>query len=231
VGKRFFRVSGTAGASVTTAFGLQALVLPEAGGAGTYATASAAIVLAAAASGLAAGLLAVALACAVVAYAHLPPLSQLHIDRVDELLSLAMFAGAGFVVAAVGALARRSLPLPVRSGQVEPPVAGKSVDSLPSTVPVAKPRVPPLPGRGKALVQSLTTREVEVLKWLAAGKSNEDIAASLYLSVNTVKTHLKNVYGKLGVKNRTQAAARAQELGIIDAPGRNDDAPDERRAA
>jgi len=52
----------------------------------------------------------------------------------------------------------------------------------------------------------LTAREIEMLKFLSAGKSNKEIARDLGLSPNTVKTHLANLYEKLGVKNRTQAA-------------------------
>ena len=72
------------------------------------------------------------------------------------------------------------------------------------------------------LVEPLTAREVEVLDLLAAGMSNEEIAASLFVSLNTVKTHLKNVYGKLGVASRTQAAVRSLELGIIGTPESRD---------
>ena len=45
--------------------------------------------------------------------------------------------------------------------------------------------------------------------------TNRTIAESLMVSVNTVKTHARSIYGKLGVRNRTQAAARARELGLI----------------
>lgn len=55
-------------------------------------------------------------------------------------------------------------------------------------------------------VESLTEREREVLKLLAQGSSNKDIAQKLYLSVRTVEGHLANIYGKLQVKSRTEAA-------------------------
>lgn len=55
----------------------------------------------------------------------------------------------------------------------------------------------------------LTTREGEVLLLLRLGKSNKDIANELNLSVNTVKSHLKNLFKKLNVKNRTQATVVA----------------------
>ena len=67
----------------------------------------------------------------------------------------------------------------------------------------------------ETLVEPLTGREVEVLRLLAAGLSNQEIAERLYLSAGTVKTHTHNLYGKLGVRTRTQAIARAQELKLI----------------
>ena len=60
----------------------------------------------------------------------------------------------------------------------------------------------------------LTRREVEMLDFLARGKSNKEIARDLKLSPNTVKTHLANLYEKLGVKNRTQAVSKAVELSL-----------------
>jgi LuxR family maltose regulon positive regulatory protein len=65
------------------------------------------------------------------------------------------------------------------------------------------------------LVEPLSERELEVLQLIADGLTNREIATRLFLSVNTVKAHTRNVYGKLGVHSRTQAAARAQVLGIL----------------
>jgi len=62
--------------------------------------------------------------------------------------------------------------------------------------------------------EPLTARERDVLRLLAGGRSNPEIARALYVEVNTVKTHLKRLYGKLGVHSRMQAAQRAQELGL-----------------
>jgi LuxR family maltose regulon positive regulatory protein len=65
------------------------------------------------------------------------------------------------------------------------------------------------------LVEPLSERELEVLQLIADGLTNREIATRLFLSVNTVKAHTRNVYGKLGVHSRTQAVARAQALGIL----------------
>jgi len=61
----------------------------------------------------------------------------------------------------------------------------------------------------------LSTREMEVLTLIAEGKSNQEIAAQLYLALNTVKRHAYNIYTKLDVKSRTQAVSKARQLGII----------------
>lgn len=61
----------------------------------------------------------------------------------------------------------------------------------------------------------LTDRQLEVLAMSAAGLSREEIAAQLVLSVETIKTHLAKIYGKLGVKSQREAVARAREEGLI----------------
>jgi LuxR family maltose regulon positive regulatory protein len=66
-----------------------------------------------------------------------------------------------------------------------------------------------------ALIEPLTERELEVLRLLAVGLPNREIASTLVIAVGTVKTHLKNIYGKLVVHNRTEAANRARGLGLV----------------
>jgi LuxR family maltose regulon positive regulatory protein len=65
------------------------------------------------------------------------------------------------------------------------------------------------------LAEPLTERELEVLQLLAAGKSNQRIAHDLVVALDTVKKHVTHVLGKLGAANRTEAAARARQLGLI----------------
>jgi DNA-binding NarL/FixJ family response regulator len=62
---------------------------------------------------------------------------------------------------------------------------------------------------------ALTDRETEVLKTIVAGKSNKEIAAALFISEATVKTHINNLLSKLGVADRTQAATMALHRGIV----------------
>ena len=75
----------------------------------------------------------------------------------------------------------------------------------------------PDPGRiaVPGIIDPLTIREVEVLRLLAAGRSNQAIADQFVVTLNTVKKHVGHVLGKLGAANRTEAVARARELGLI----------------
>lgn len=70
--------------------------------------------------------------------------------------------------------------------------------------------------QGKGLVEPLSRREKEVLRQIAAGSSNKEAAMALYISEGTIKNHLKNIFGKLDVGNRTQAVGRARNLGLLD---------------
>ena len=67
----------------------------------------------------------------------------------------------------------------------------------------------------RLVYDSLTDREIEILAMLVKGTSNKDIAACLYVSQNTVKYHLRNIYSKLGVRNRTEASNIALRHGIL----------------
>ena len=68
------------------------------------------------------------------------------------------------------------------------------------------------------LVEPLTGRELDVLRLIAEGLSNQAIAQKLFLSTGTVKVHLKHIYGKLDVNSRTQAVARLHELNLLALP-------------
>lgn len=75
-------------------------------------------------------------------------------------------------------------------------------------------RVAPAP-HPAGLTEPLSERELEILRQVAAGDSNKEIAAQLFITEGTVKNHVTNILGKLGVRDRTQAALRARELGLI----------------
>jgi DNA-binding NarL/FixJ family response regulator len=65
------------------------------------------------------------------------------------------------------------------------------------------------------LVEPLSERELEILALIARGASNKEIADQLYIAEGTVKNHVTHILGKLGVRDRTQAALRARELGLL----------------
>jgi len=75
--------------------------------------------------------------------------------------------------------------------------------------------LPAVVGRRSSLIEPLSQREIELLRLIAEGLSNQEIAQRLFISLPTVKWHTSNIYGKLGVKNRTQAVAEAKALGIL----------------
>lgn len=64
-------------------------------------------------------------------------------------------------------------------------------------------------------VETLSERELQVLRLLAVGSSNKEIASALHLAEGTVKNHITNILGKLGVRDRTQAALQAKALGLL----------------
>ena len=88
---------------------------------------------------------------------------------------------------------------------LEPSVAAKVVSEFA--------RLSPRPA--EALAEPLSEREVEVLRLVARGSSNREIASELVIAEGTVKNHLTSILAKLGVSDRTEAAVKARELGVI----------------
>jgi LuxR family maltose regulon positive regulatory protein len=100
-----------------------------------------------------------------------------------------------------------------------PDYAGRLLAAFPDSkaAPVASPKADqrPAPTLESALIEPLSERELEVLHLIAEGLTNAEIASRLYLSLNTVKAHTRNIYGKLDAHSRTQAVARARVLGVL----------------
>ena len=71
------------------------------------------------------------------------------------------------------------------------------------------------PLKTEGLMDPISERELEVLHLIAAGLANREIADKLFISLNTIKTHTKNINSKLGVNSRTKAVARAKELKLL----------------
>jgi len=91
-------------------------------------------------------------------------------------------------------------------GKLEAAFSGQQVD--------VKKDAPLIPSQEK-LIEPLTERELEVLRLMCEGYSNQGIADEMIVSVNTVKKHTSNIYGKLGVRNRAQAVLRAREIELV----------------
>jgi LuxR family maltose regulon positive regulatory protein len=90
-------------------------------------------------------------------------------------------------------------------------MAPNFIEQLLGTTPE---RVPP--AGHAALIDPLTSREVEVLRLVAKGLSNREISEALFVTLGTVKKHLNNIFSKLDVKSRTQAVVRSGELNLLD---------------
>ena len=93
---------------------------------------------------------------------------------------------------------------------LEPSVAAKVVAEFTrlADAPLLRERA------NQTLVEPLSNREFEILHLVATGASNKEIAATLVITEGTVKNHVTNILGKLGVRDRTQAALKARELGL-----------------
>lgn len=91
---------------------------------------------------------------------------------------------------------------------IEPSVARKVLAEFSRLTPVR-------PAVSERLPEPLSEREVEVLRLLAQGVNNRQIAAQLFLAEGTVKNYISSILDKLGVEDRTQAALRAHELGLV----------------
>jgi DNA-binding NarL/FixJ family response regulator len=92
---------------------------------------------------------------------------------------------------------------------LEPSVAAKVISEF-SRVSKLVP-----PGQVIEMVEPLSHREMEILSLIAVGASNKEIAEQLYIAEGTVKNHITHILGKLGVRDRTQAALKAREIGLI----------------
>jgi LuxR family maltose regulon positive regulatory protein len=101
------------------------------------------------------------------------------------------------------------------SNNISPDYAGKLLTAFPGDVPGAISIDRERKASTQLLAEPLSEREIEVLRLIAEGYKYQEIAERLVVSINTVRHHTRNVYGKLDVNNRTQAIARAKELNLL----------------
>jgi LuxR family maltose regulon positive regulatory protein len=100
----------------------------------------------------------------------------------------------------------------VKKRDHDPAIAGFSLSFAKKLLSAFKAATPP---KIEGLMDPISERELEVLRLIAAGLSNREIADKLFISLNTVKTHTKNINSKLNVNSRTKAITRAKELGLL----------------
>ncbi|WP_062518774.1 response regulator [Demequina silvatica] len=132
----------------------------------------------------------------------------------DEYVYEALRAGAsGFLLKSVDGDALVSAVRVVAAGEalLAPEVTRRVIEQFARTAPVAPEDHTPSP----EAVGDLSDREVEVLRLMARGLSNQEIAAELYVSSTTVKTHVSHILTKLGVRDRVQAVVEAYDSGIV----------------
>jgi DNA-binding NarL/FixJ family response regulator len=132
-----------------------------------------------------------------------------------ELIQAGLQAGAlGYVLKDITAEQLATTIRVVAQGQIllHPDVASKVIASFSSASIEPAVTAPATPASDGA---QLTEREREILALLARGASNREISETLYIAGGTVKNHLSNILGKLGVRDRTQAALKARELDLL----------------
>jgi DNA-binding NarL/FixJ family response regulator len=129
-------------------------------------------------------------------------------DEDDEVFAALRAGAVGYLLKDVSAARLVEAILATARGEsvLQPSVAAKVVAHF-AQQPAAKAPTP--------LVDPLSERELDVIRLLANGRSNREIAATLFLAEGTVKNHVTNVLAKLGARDRTQAALRARELGLL----------------
>jgi LuxR family maltose regulon positive regulatory protein len=114
--------------------------------------------------------------------------------------------------------AMRDLLVKARNQSTEPQLAAYAdqlLDAFPFIAPSPSQPTPHLPAFAPGLVEQLTERELEILRLVNDGLSNREIATTLIVSLGTIKKHLNNIFGKLGVHSRTQALVTARKLHLI----------------
>ncbi len=152
----------------------------------------------------------IAATAAVVARGDGPPVLVLTTFDDDEMLSGALRAGAaGFLLkdSSAGDLIRAVRTVAAGGHWLDPTVTGRVLDQFRSGAPA--------PVAATAAVDPLTAREVEVLRAMAAGRSNGEIAADLVISELTVKSHVGRIFTKLGLRDRPAAIVYAYDHGLV----------------
>jgi LuxR family maltose regulon positive regulatory protein len=159
---------------------------------------------------------------------------QLHVTRLLILESLVLHEQAETDAALASLRGALDLAAPenyrrtfIDLGQPAEALLRRALESLSLSVPIIgyvrrllsgfRPAAPiqPSPPRAELLIEPLTQREMQVLQLIAEGLSNQEISERLFLALSTVKGHTRIIFDKLQVQRRTEAVARARELGLL----------------
>lgn len=183
---------------------LRLVVVPEVSRSSPFLLSAAIVLASALVGGLGPGIVATVV-LAALALLDLPPVGELAVGETVDAFRIGLFLVEGLFVAFAGTLLRRQFMERRRATRVaRAPVADHRADSV--TPQTAEP----------PLAEPLSTREVEVMRHVAAGLRNDEIARAMFITTNTVKSHLAHAYAKLEVTNRTQAVARCAALGLLE---------------
>jgi DNA-binding NarL/FixJ family response regulator len=133
-------------------------------------------------------------------------------DEEDEVFAALRAGAVGYLLKDVSSarLVEAILAAARDESVLQPSVAAKVVARFAQLPAEAEPV-----SRKQPFTVPLSERELDVIRLLADGRSNREIAAALFLAEGTVKNHVTNVLAKLGARDRTQAALRARELGLL----------------
>ncbi len=196
----------TAALVVLAGTGIREALLPGVGETSPFLAAILPVLVASLVGGFGPGVLGIILTAVLAAVLYLPPVGHVAVHDTGDLLVTGGFVLEGLAVAAIGAVARRSL-------LAREPLASASEHLL---VLLRIQHAAGVLASDAALVEPLSERELEVMHLVALGLRNDEIASTLFVSSNTVKTHLAHAYAKLGVRSRTEAVARCAALGLLD---------------
>jgi DNA-binding CsgD family transcriptional regulator len=186
---------------ITAAVGGALLIMPAVASRGLFQLLLLPVLLTALGLGLGTAMVTLAVG-ALVATLALTPTGLPWVSDPFYLAAVGLYAAEGLTMAFIGAVVRAAIGTAL---------AGSSGAQADADVLAERPRV------GPVLIEQLTERETEVLRAAASGRSVEDLAAELYVSPNTVKTHLAHCYDKLGAHSRTEAIALAIHAGCLEA--------------
>ena len=148
--------------------------------------------------------------------------TQLALTNLERALALAAPEGyvrmfldeAAPMAALLVAIARRELPIAAYAATLLAAFPGSALH-LPSADPLISEQQEAKRQPLGLLAESLSAREIEILRLIEIGHSNQAIAETLIIAVSTVKKHVNNIFGKLAVESRTQAVMRARELNLL----------------